>query len=49
MKEDIMDYILADPDLSFDEVCDIIEFHMRDVPVETLREMHSDLKHAFSD
>lgn len=46
--ENLYDYLLSDTSLNFDEVCDIMDFYMKDVPIEVVREVFSDMKHAFS-
>lgn len=48
MKECILDHLLADPNLSLDEVVELIEFHMKKVSREMMEEIKEDLKHAFS-
>lgn len=48
MIDNILDYILADPDLGLDEVVDIISFHIQDVEPVKRKEIEEDLKHAFS-
>ncbi len=48
MKENILDYILADPSYSLYEAVDIISFHMEGEDEETVDEIKDDLKHAFS-
>ncbi len=49
MKENILEYILADLELTLDEVLNIIEFHLKDAPNAVKRGIKSDLKHAFGD
>jgi len=46
--ENMYDYLLSDPSLNFDEVCDIMDFYMKDVPIEVVREIFNDMGHAFS-
>jgi len=48
MKENILDYLLADPSYTLYEVVDIIEFHMKEIPDEVVEEIKEDLMHAFS-
>lgn len=48
MKENILDYLLAEPSYTLCEVIDIISFHMQDSPPEVIEEVKEDLKHAFS-
>lgn len=48
MNENILDYLLADPTLTLNEVVDIIEFHMKKASPQTKEEIKEDLKHAFS-
>lgn len=47
MKENILDYILADINLSLDEAVDIISFHLGELDVNKREEIKEDLKHAF--
>lgn len=48
MKENILDYILADPNYSLYEAVDIIDFHMQGAEQEQVAEIKEDLKHAFN-
>lgn len=48
MKENILDYLLADPSYTLNEVMDIIEFHMEGEDEEVKHEIKEDLEHAFS-
>ncbi len=48
MKENILDYLLADPSYSLCEVVDIIDFHIQGTDPETMEDVKEDLKHAFS-
>jgi len=48
MKECILDYLLADPDLTLDEVINLIEFHMEKTHKVLTDETKEDLKHAFA-
>lgn len=48
MKNNILDYILADPSYSLEEVVDIISFHLEGENPEFIEEVKEDLKHAFS-
>ncbi len=48
MKENILDYLLADPSYTLCEVVDIIDFHMQGADPHVVEEVKEDLKHAFS-
>lgn len=48
MRENILDYILADPSFSLYEAVDIIDFHMEGAEEEKIAEIKEDLKHAFN-
>jgi len=48
MAEEILDYILSDPKLSFEEVMKIIDFHKDTFSVQERETIVDDLKHAFN-
>ena len=49
MIEPILDYILSDPNLSLEEVVNIIDFYTQQIPPQKLIEIKEDLKHAFNE
>lgn len=48
-RENILDYILSDLDLTLDEVINIIEFHLKDAPNTVKQKIKVDFKHAFGE
>lgn len=49
MQISLVDRLLADPDLSFDEFADLVEFCSACLPDKSIEEIKIDLKHALSD
>ncbi len=48
MKINLLDEILADPNVSLVEAVDIISFYLQGAPPELKEDVKNDLEHAFS-
>ncbi len=48
MVENILDYVLAHPNMGLEQVLEMINFHIDKVSTETKKEIQEDLEHAFA-